>query len=415
MRKLKPWQLYCLQIGLFILTFIATTLAGAEHANFPNIAWGGFSELNDEIRANGITETGMQWFISWDDFKDGLWYSIPFLLILTVHEFGHYFMARYYKIKSSLPYYIPLWFPGMMTVIGTMGAVIRLRSATRTTKQFFDIGIAGPLAGWVVAICVIWYGFTNLPTTDYLIEVNQYYAVQKAKFGADFPNQVVAESQKELREATKDPSADLFHVGSNLTFWFFENYVVDESERDRIPNKYDMLHYPFLFAGFLALFFTALNLMPIGQLDGGHILYGLVGSKYHRIISPMIFTAFIVYAGTGMEMISLTHNRLPTVALNGLLYFGFLYLLYSKIVEEKLTAVMIAASIFTFHLVLETFLPGQFIGYPGFLLFGLLLSRLLGVYHPPALIEQKLDTKRQVLGWFALFVFIISFSPNPIN
>ncbi len=422
MPEQHSWKKYSIHIGLFLLTFVAATLAGAEHSNYPNFSFGALPEVDDEAIMNGVKSTKWQWFMSWSDIKDGLWYSIPFLFILTCHEFGHYFMARYYKIKTSLPYYIPVWFPLMgMVWIGTMGAVIRIRDITRTTKQYFDIGIAGPLAGWVVAILLLTYGFTHLPSKDYLIEVNAYYQVAKDKYGEDFDKKHLEEVFHRIESQAKEagvqedinPEEYLFHVGGNITFWFFENFVVED--KSRIPTKYDLLHYPFLFAGYLALFFTALNLMPIGQLDGGHILFGLVGEKNHRLISPMIFTAFILYAGLGNEFISINpHNDLANVILNGLLYIGFIFIMYLRVFDERRTVAMVAVAIYTFHFMMSTFFP-EVEGYPGWLFFGLLLGRFMGVYHPPVHEEQRLDTKRKVLAWIAFVIFIISFSPSPFN
>src|SRR5688572_5976351 len=120
-----------LQVGLFLLTLISTTLAGAEWTNSKSIYMKGYT---------------------WSDFLSGFQYSIPFLGILTVHELGHYLMAKYHKVKVTLPYYLPL--PPFPLSIGTMGAVIRL-GKVYSKKQNFDIGLAGPLAGFVAALVVL--------------------------------------------------------------------------------------------------------------------------------------------------------------------------------------------------------------------------------------------------------------------
>ncbi len=85
-------------------------------------------------------------------------------------------------------------------------------------------------------------------------------------------------------------------IGKNLLFLFFEKYVADPS---RIPNPHEIMHYPVIFAGFLSLVFTFLNLLPIGQLDGGHVVYGLFGYRIHRIIATVFFIGFLFYAGVG--------------------------------------------------------------------------------------------------------------------
>jgi Zn-dependent protease len=94
------------------------------------------------------------------------------LSILTAHEFGHYFVALYYRVKVTLPYYIPLP-PGFM--FGTMGALIRMKSPVYSNKQNFDIGIAGPLAGFVVAIVFLGYGYSHLPPLEYVFQFHPEY------------------------------------------------------------------------------------------------------------------------------------------------------------------------------------------------------------------------------------------------
>jgi hypothetical protein len=132
--------------GLFIATFITTTFAGAELC------------FGRSVQAPGFT---------WDDFKLGMEFSIPLLLFLTCHEFGHYFTAIYHKVKSSLPYYIPVP-PIPMFNIGTLGAVIRLRSRPDRNVQIFDIGIAGPIAGFVMSLIILIYGFKTLPPAEHI-------------------------------------------------------------------------------------------------------------------------------------------------------------------------------------------------------------------------------------------------------
>ena len=144
-----------IQVGLFIATFITTTLAGAE------------SSYGRTIWVDGYT---------WNDFAKGLEFSIPLLLILTVHEFGHYFVAMYHKVKTSLPYYIPIPpIPFFLFNIGTMGAVIRLRSRPDTNVKNFDIGLAGPLAGFIMALIILFYGFKTLPEPEHIFQFHPEY------------------------------------------------------------------------------------------------------------------------------------------------------------------------------------------------------------------------------------------------
>jgi membrane-associated protease RseP (regulator of RpoE activity) len=95
----------------------------------------------------------------------GITYSLLILSVITVHEFGHYFAAKYHKIDVTLPYYIP--FPFLfLNPFGTMGAVIKMKTPTQTRKSLFDIGVAGPIAGWVLSIIIIFIGFSTLPSID---------------------------------------------------------------------------------------------------------------------------------------------------------------------------------------------------------------------------------------------------------
>src|SRR5690606_30910348 len=152
-------------------------------------------------------------------FYEGFAFSLPFLAVLTIHEFGHYFMAKYHQIKVSLPYYIPLWF-GISPGIGTMGAFIRIKSAVQSRKQFFDIGIAGPLAGFVAALILLWYGFTYLPPIDYVFGIHPEYA----RFGHSY-GQFVYEN----------PEGNVA-LGDNLLFWFFKIYV---AVPDLVPHNFE--------------------------------------------------------------------------------------------------------------------------------------------------------------------------------
>ena len=124
-----------IHLSLFVVTFITTTLAGAEWTYGRSVFMPDYT---------------------WVDFLSGMSYAIPFLLILTVHEFGHYFTAIHYRVKTTLPYFIPL--PPITFMFGTMGALIRLKGKVSSKLHHFDIGIAGPLAGFVVAFAVLLYG-----------------------------------------------------------------------------------------------------------------------------------------------------------------------------------------------------------------------------------------------------------------
>lgn len=370
-----------LQILLFVTTFFTTTLAGAEWC---------YGKLFISIFPFFYNPE-----FTWADFILGMQFSVPFLLILTVHEFGHYFTALYHKIKSSLPYYIPV--PPLLLSLGTLGAVIRLRSRVPSTRKNFDIGIAGPLAGFVMALAILYYGFATLPPAEHIFTIHPEYK----QYGLDYADHVYNPNDTTILNIS---------LGKNLLFTFFENVVADP---ERVPNVHEMMHYPFLFAGFLALVFTSLNLLPIGQLDGGHVLYGFVGFKKHRIVASVFFVAFIFYAGLGFEMIRPTNPAdtlifwIPVYGL--ILYSCFMGLGLSRRDTLMYTVVVFAAQ----YLIM--FLFPAVTGYSGWLLFGFVIGRFVGIPHPPTELEQPLDTKRKILGWIALLIFIVSFTPQPIN
>lgn len=369
-----------LHLGLFLVTFVTTTFAGSEWVYGKSVLVAGYS---------------------WQDFVSGMPYSVPFLFILTVHEFGHYFTAIHYKVQTSLPYYIPL--PPYPFMFGTLGALIRLKSRVPTKQQNFDIGIAGPLAGFVAAMVVLWYAFATLPPPEYVFQFHPEYE----QYGLDYARYVY--TPENLHENTIDVV-----LGKNLLFMFFEKFVADPA---RVPNVHEIMHYPFLFAGFLSLVFTSINLLPIGQLDGGHVLYGLLGFRGHRIVSSVVFIAFLFYAGLGavvpgstFEMFGIEFPHMMTV----LLFIGFLYVCLTGLKWGWQNQLMIAVIMFGIQYFLVIYFPALR-GYSGWLLFVFLIGRMVGVLHPPSEIEDPLTSDRKILGWIALAVFILCFTPAPME
>jgi membrane-associated protease RseP (regulator of RpoE activity) len=376
------YKSYLLHLFLFTLTFITTTLAGAEWTHGRSV----LAEVDGALAFNTA--------YSWSDFASGLPYSICFLLILTAHEFGHYFTATYYRVKTTLPYYIPL--PPLPLMLGTLGALIRLKSHVPSSKQNFDIGIAGPLAGFVVAIGFLLYGFTHLPPPEYIFQFHPQYE----QFGLDYAAHVYTP------EFMPPGTVDVV-IGKNLLFLFFENFVADPA---RMPNAHEMMHYPFLFAGFLSLVFTSMNLLPIGQLDGGHVLYGLVGFRRHRVIASVIFVAFLFYAGIGyispFEAREKLIYKIP-------LFIGFLFFALRGLELKTRDNLLLALGIFTMLYLLATLFP-TFHGYSGWLLFAFIIGRFVRIPHPPCEIEEPLSKGRILLGWIALLIFVLCFTPDPI-
>jgi membrane-associated protease RseP (regulator of RpoE activity) len=416
----NTYRTYLIQALLFLLTLMSTTLSGAF--------WTGYADLQP-------------W--TWDFFWSGLNYSIPFLGILTVHEFGHYLVARYYKVDTTLPYYIPFWLP-MMESIGTLGAFIRMKSQIYSKKAMFDIGIAGPLAGFVAAVLIISYGLTHLPAPDHIYRIHPEYQAYGSEYEKEvytyrhmrtmdsvfFEKKMSADSTAFASRAFEDKLENKvwqrqkfepqeayieMSLGNNLLFWLLQKlWVADE---DLMPNQFELFHYPFLFAGYLALFFTALNLLPVGQLDGGHVIYGLFGYTRHRQISITFFTLFLFLAGVGMFKDNLLGINFFTASPVEMLLFAgayvyFLYSMYERVfMHEKMTAVLFAVSIFAGQFLMEYFFP-QWQGFNGWMVFAYLVGRFLGLEHPPAAHEEPLDLKRKVLGWLALVIFVLCFTPE---
>lgn len=411
LKKINP---LVIQIILFILTVFTTTLVGAS--------WVGLSVPGESF---------------WDYFSRGFEYSIPFLGILTVHELGHYFTAKYYKVDVTLPYYIPMYIPleffgASVIQIGTMGAFIRMNNRSSSKKEIFDIGIAGPLAGFFVAIGLLYYGFTHLPEQNHIFKIHPEYA----KFGVHYADSVytkqfhlqqIHEQIAKIKDSTEraevlayykaqeeDP-VEMFSMGNNLVLTFFEKYVVQD--KARIPNRYEMYHYPFILAGFLALFFTALNLLPIGQLDGGHVIYGLFGYKRHRIISRTFFLVLIYLGGVGVFrnnilQIDFFHSDGFNMIIFVILYLQLLYFMLEKSFDGFKNKMMFSVLIFASQFFTEYFFP-TFQGLGGYIfVFCILIGRVIGTEHPSARVEEPLDWKRKALGWFTLFVFVICFIPD---
>jgi membrane-associated protease RseP (regulator of RpoE activity) len=171
---------------------------------------------------------------------NGPFYAACLLGILVVHEGGHYMMCRRYRVPSTLPYFIPL--PPMISFLGTLGAVIRMRLLTGQRRILYDIGIAGPLAGLCVALPVSCWGLAH--------------------------SRVVA----------KPPPGASISLGDSLIFHFLQRVFVGP-----VGPGQDVLLHPVALAGWAGLFVTGLNLIPVGMLDGGHVVYGLFGRGAIRV------------------------------------------------------------------------------------------------------------------------------------
>ena len=377
---MNQYRRYLLQIFLFIITFISATLTGAE--------W-----IYGRAFFFGENTLG------WTEFLEGLKYSVPFLGVLTIHEFGHYFTAKKHKTDVTLPYYIPLWLGGLSSTFGTLGAFIRIKERLNSRVKYFDIGIAGPLPGFVAALFVLWYGFTHLPPLNYVFEL---FPVFK-QFGNDYGK---------FLETSPDYMS--IKLGDSILFNFFEQNITT----GELPHPYLYTNYPIIFAGYLSLFFTALNLFPIGQLDGGHILYGLIGDRAFNIVSPILFSCFVFYAGLGFfnayEFTTQDSQMYLILIGKFAAFILFNYFCFSKITNNQITNWLIALSVVSLQLLISYFFP-TIEGYSGFLAFGFMIGRFLGVYHPTTSDMKPLTLERKILGWLALIIFVICFSPKPFT
>jgi membrane-associated protease RseP (regulator of RpoE activity) len=310
-KKDKP----LLHLGLFILTFITTTIAGVQWVS----ASGGPYELSE--------------------LATGLPYSISILLIITFHEFGHYFAAVYHKVKATLPFYIPFPpIPGLIN-FGTMGAVIRTRSRIHSNKAMFDIGVAGPIAGFIVTLVILVYGFLNVPGIDYLLNIHPDYL-----------------------EPTYGKEGYSLIFGDSILFVLLKEIFVKTGQF--FPPMSEIYHYPFLCVGWFGLFITSMNMIPVGQLDGGHISYAMFGELTHYKISVICFSVMFVFGIIGLVDSMLEIN------------YG--------------------------------------VGWSGWLFWSLILYFVIKLKHPPVLDATQLDPRRKLIGYIAFFIFLISFSPMPI-
>ena len=230
-RKSRRW----VHLSLFLLTLVTTTLAGSAHylgfhSNF------------------GLNEVTLPWTTL---LTGGGWYSFTLLSILGAHEFGHYFACRYYRINASLPYFIPAPLP----LTGTLGALIRIREPIRTKPMLFDIGVAGPIAGFIVACPALLIGIASSRVTE---------------LPSDFSG---------------------LSLGEPLLFqfvtWLFWGSLAD---------GHSLNLHPMAFAAWFGLLATALNLFPAGQLDGGHISYAAFGRRSTLVTyATVVLTIFLAF------------------------------------------------------------------------------------------------------------------------
>jgi len=222
-----------LHVLLFLFTMASTTFVGAEHyASFV----ADFTQRLPNIP--------IPWL-----FVRGLWYSGTILAILGCHELGHYFACRYYDVDATLPFFLP----APLVLTGTLGAFIRIREPIPTKRMLFDIGIAGPIAGFLIAVPALILGISMSHV---------------AKLPPDFSG---------------------YELGEPLLF-----QVVSKAVWGTPPDGYSLNMHPVAFAAWFGLLATALNLFPIGQLDGGHISYAVLGRRSSHVTLAMVGGALVL-------------------------------------------------------------------------------------------------------------------------
>ena len=337
----------------------------------------------------------------WDLILDGLLFATLLLLFLATHEFGHYFASVKHKIRTTLPYFIPL----PLLFIGTFGAVIKIKDPVTDSRKLFDIGIAGPIAGFVVSLIILFIGFYTMPGPEYIHNFPGHDNVQAyVDANGVYPAEPMPESEMN----------EVMVMGNTILFGFLASFF------DNVPPMWEMYHYPFLFAGWLGLFFTALNLMPVGQLDGGHILYCLIGFRRHQIFARIFYTGLVMLGGIGA--VPVLHALLGDydnsyATLSWSLWAVTIFAMLHKAMhgDLKLTiAAWLTAVIGTFSIV--TFVVGMdpAAGFLIWFVWSLFMLFMVGIEHPPVLIEQPLSTGRKIMGWIAMVVFVLCISLSPI-
>jgi len=290
---------------LFVLTVISTLFAGMGYGD-------------NDLVINSAWDLIAPW-----NLIRGWPFAVTLLGILTAHEFGHYFAARYHNVAVTLPYFIP-----MPIGFGTFGAFIQLREPVPDRRKLFDIGVAGPLAGLALAVPLLFVGLATSPLT---------------------------------------PPLSGGMLEGNSIFYFLAKYAVFGQPLPNPETGMDILMNQVTFAAWIGLLVTALNLLPVGQLDGGHTVFALFGEKA-RYINQVTWGLLVLLALASLAPLQ-------------------------RILPEL-----------------------QYIGYNGWFLWVLLTYFLIGLYHPPALDDvTTLDPRRRWLGYAVIVIFILIFVPVPFT
>jgi membrane-associated protease RseP (regulator of RpoE activity) len=295
-----------LNVFLFFLTFASAFMAGAVLND---------TQLPEPTRVEML--------------RHGAGFSAALLFIMLSHEMGHFVLARKHRVDATWPFFIPA---PLLSVIGTLGAVIRLRSLPRTRRALLDIGAWGPIAGFVATIPVLIVGL-------------QLSTIVPAE--PEVPRWSLFEAFMTWMQQGRWPAMrDAFDLGQPLGMALCERLVVGA-----LPAGKSLALHPVAIAGWFGFLLTALNLLPLGQLDGGHVLYG-ASPRLHRLLGPPI------------------------------------------------SAALLALGIFT--------------AFPGWIIWGLLMGLGLSMHPQLPAPEERLDGPRRALILISLVIFVLSFSPVPL-
>ena len=303
---------------MFLITLVSVLVSG------------GLSSLETEISSEPLVAASQIINAGWP-------FAVSLLAILTTHEMGHYLAGRAHGVHVSLPFFIPLPF----TPLGTMGAFINMKELPKNRRVLMDIGVAGPIAGFIVSIVVVMIGL-SLSTLDSIpLQFPEGQGIQMEG------NSLIYLGLKYLQFGELLPQPAAYGDGGQLLYWLRYFFTGQ-------PTPYgalDVMIHPVAWAGWVGLLVTSLNLIPAGQLDGGHIFHLLFGTKWSRRILPLILVVLI-----------------------GLGFFWSGWWLWAGLV----------------------------------FFFGRRYAEPLDQITP-------LDTKRKVLGVIALILFIITFIPVPLS
>ncbi len=308
-----------LQVTLFLLTVYTTTAVGTQMALGMQFA------LSPET----IPPNFDLWlaFITPKYLIHGLPFSATILSILVIHEMGHYIASCRWRVRPTLPYFIPFPPP---SPIGTLGAVIKIKSRIPNRRALMDIGAAGPLAGFVISLAALGVGLH----LSEVVPVSMF-----ADGGMSFGNSI-------------------------LSAWMADLII------GQLPAGYAIYDHPIFVAGWAGLFVTALNLIPVGQFDGGHIVYAMFGRRHELISKGTILMIGLFWAlGPPNDWMSASN-------------------------------------------ILSAWINSRWHGW----LFWIFLIMILGRWHPPPSDPHlELDWPRKVVGYVSLAIFVLCFIPRPIS